>query len=184
MLLKRKLALAAMLAAFTLPAWADGFLSSALSAINETTPAGMVSQDSREDGVGGWFRDQGRGFSNIVKQGNTAIVLPVYTEHPAWDYNNRHQENGLTWGGGIARTFVDSRGNERLAYAVAFSDSHYELEPFVGYGWVSRWNVGSTGLHVGAGYLAGSRSELTTAGSRSPLRFRSSMSAPGISAPI
>ena len=127
MLLKRKLALAAMLAAFTLPAWADGFLSSALSAINETTPAGMVSQDSREDGVGGWFRDQGRGFSNIVKQGNTAIVLPVYTEHPAWDYNNRHQENGLTWGGGIARTFVDSRGNERLAYAVAFSDSHYEL---------------------------------------------------------
>lgn len=155
MLLKRKLALAAMLTAFTLPAWADGFLSSALSAINETTPAGMVSQDSREDGVGGWFRDQGRGFSNIVKQGNTAIVLPVYTEHPAWDYNNRHQENGLTWGGGIARTFVDSRGNERLAYAVAFSDSHYELEPFVGYGWVSRWNVGSTGLHVGAGYLAG-----------------------------
>ena len=34
MLLKRKLALAAMLTAFTLPAWADGFLSSALSAIN------------------------------------------------------------------------------------------------------------------------------------------------------
>ena len=109
-----------MLTAFTLPAWADGFLSSALSAINETTPAGMVSQDSREDGVGGWFRDQGRGFSNIVKQGNTAIVLPVYTEHPAWDNNTRHQQNGLTWGGGIARTFVYRRVKERLAYAVAF----------------------------------------------------------------
>ena len=78
MLLKRKLALAAMLTAFTLPAWADGFLSSALSAINETTPAGMVSQDSREDGVGGWFRDQGRGFSNIVKQGNKLRKLLVF----------------------------------------------------------------------------------------------------------
>ena len=148
-------AVACAVAAASAPARADGLLAGALSAINETTPAGLVAPADREPGLAGWFKDTGKGFGGLVRRGDTRIVLPLYTEHPRWDYDNRNEENAYPWGGGIARAVVDSRGNERLAYAIMFSDSHYEPEPFLGYAWLSRWNVGNTGLHVGAGYLAG-----------------------------
>ena len=56
---------------------------------------------------------------------------------------------------GYARQVIDNRGNERLLFAVNFVDSNYRIEPMVGYSWLARWPIGSTGLHVGAGYLAG-----------------------------
>ncbi|MCI5850242.1 MAG: hypothetical protein MR009_01620 [Sutterellaceae bacterium] len=156
MSLKKQAAAAILAATIAMPAaHAEGFFSGALSAINSTTPAGLMDEPERTPGVEGWFRDTGSGFSRILREGSTAIVLPLYTEHPRWDYDNRSQENAYPFGSGIARIMVDSRGNERLAYAIAFSDSHYKPEPFLGYGWLARWNLGSSGLHVGAGYLAG-----------------------------
>lgn len=151
----KKLLLAAAVALASAPAFAGGLIADALSAVNETTPAGLVAPADREPGLSGWFKATGSGFGKLVKNGDTRLVLPLYTEHPRWDYDNRNEENAYPWGGGLARTVVDSRGNERLAYAIMFSDSHYEPEPFLGYGWLARWNLGQTGLHVGAGYLAG-----------------------------
>ncbi len=144
-------AAAAVLLAFASPS----FAGSMLSAVADTLPGGFITESNRSSGLSGWAADQSRGFMKIIREGSTALVLPVYTEHPRWDYDNRSQENGYPWGGGLARTVVDSRGNERLAYAILFSDSHYEPEPFLGYGWLARWNLGHSGIHVGAGYLAG-----------------------------
>ena len=142
-------------AAASASACAEGLLAGALSAINETTPAGLIEPSGREGGLSGWLKTTGSGFGQLVRRGDTRLVLPLYTEHPRWDYSNRSEENAYPWGGGLARAVIDSRGNERLAYAIMFSDSHYEPEPFIGYGWLARWNLGQTGLHVGAGYLAG-----------------------------
>lgn len=151
----KKLIPLAVLSSLCAAASAEGLAARALSAISETTPAGLVDDSEREPGATGWFKSVGRGFGRLVDRGDTHLVLPLYTEHPRWDYSNRSQENAYPFGGGFARSMIDSRGNERLAYAIVFSDSHYKPEPFLGYAWLSRWNVGQTGLHVGAGYLAG-----------------------------
>ena len=102
----------------------------------------------------GFFADQADGFLRVMNEGKTSLILPVYTNHPRWDYDNRHEENGYPWGGGIARSVIDERGNERMVYAIAFSDSHYSVEPFMGYAWLGRWDMGND-FHMGAGYLLG-----------------------------
>ena len=68
-------------------------------------------------------------------------------------YARQSSERPGDWG--YARQVIDNRGNERLLFAVNFVDSNYRIEPMVGYSWLARWPIGSTGLHVGAGYLAG-----------------------------
>ena len=102
----------------------------------------------------GFFADQADGVLRVMNEGKTSLILPVYTNHPRWDYDNRHEENGYPWGGGIARSVIDERGNERMVYAIAFSDSHYSVEPFKGYAWLGRWDMGND-FHLGAGYLLG-----------------------------
>ncbi|MEG1831797.1 MAG: hypothetical protein RR240_00480 [Burkholderiaceae bacterium] len=129
----------------------ESFFSRALSAINETTPVGLKPAAERS----GWLGDAWDGMTDIAKRGSTGLVLPAYTIHPAWDYPNRHNQNGYTWGGGLSRSVIDERGNERLIYAIAFSDSHYDIEPFIGYAWLARWPLGNTGLYGGLGYSVG-----------------------------
>ena len=127
-----------------------------LSAVIDTTPAGLARQGG--DRPGGWadfWSDTQAGAKRILEEGNSVWVAPVYTNHPTWAWDNRDEENGWPMGMGLARCVIDERGNERMLYAVAFVDSNYSPEPMVGYTWVARWPLGATGLHVGAGYLAG-----------------------------
>ena len=96
-------------------------------------------------------------MKTIISEGSSGLLLPAYTIHPGYAYKTekRHNENGYTWGGGISRNFIDSRGNRRIMYAMAFSDSHNNFEPFMGYGWLSRWRLGSTPFYAEAGYTIG-----------------------------
>lgn len=131
-------------AALALPAHA-GFWSAAV----DTLPGGYNTSEEQ-----GFFQKQVEGFKNVISEGNTGLILPLYTIHPAWDYDNLHEENAFPYGGGVVRSVIDERGNERMTYFLAFSDSHYKLEPFMGYAWLSRWNL-TESFHVGAGYLLG-----------------------------
>ena len=94
-------------------------------AVVDTTPAGYARQSSERPGD--WAS-----FWSDTKEGTKRIFEEGY-----------------------ARQVIDNRGNERLLFAVNFVDSNYRIEPMVGYSWLARWPIGSTGLHVGAGYLAG-----------------------------
>ena len=100
-------------------------------AIVDTLPAGMVSE---EDSSGSYLSDTWVGMKTIISEGSSGLLLPAYTIHPGYAYKTekRHNENGYTWGGGISRNFIDSRGNRRIMYAMAFSDSHNNFEPFLG----------------------------------------------------
>lgn len=118
-----------------------------LADVADTLPGGFSEEN-------GFFSAQYDGFTRVMNEGTTSLVLPIYTNHPHWAYDNRHEENGYPYGGGIARSVIDERGNERMVYAIAFSDSHYSIEPFLGYAWLSRWNLAND-FHVGAGYLLG-----------------------------
>lgn len=123
-------------------------------AIVDTLPAGMVSE---ENSSGSYLSDTWVGMKTIISEGSSGLLLPAYTIHPGYAYKTekRHNENGYTWGGGISRNFIDSRGNRRIMYAMAFSDSHNNFEPFMGYGWLSRWRLGSTPFYAEAGYTIG-----------------------------
>ena len=124
-------------------------------AVVDTTPAGLT-QDSSERS-GSWhdfWEDTKTGSESIMKNGRNFLVLPLYTNHPTWDWDNRHEQNGYPMGMGLGRQLIDSRGNERSFFLVNFVDSNYRIEPIMGYQWLARWPVGSSGVHVGAGYLA------------------------------
>lgn len=119
-----------------------------LEAVGDTLPGGIAPQ------YDGFFSAQLSGMREIVDNGRDGVAFGIYTEHPVWEYDNRTEENGLPFGGGILRTVIDEKGNERSLFFLTFSDSHYYPEPTFGYSWVARWPV-SGGFHVGAGYLAG-----------------------------
>ncbi|MFM2446617.1 MAG: hypothetical protein RI936_1064 [Pseudomonadota bacterium] len=125
-----------------------------LSAFNETTSVGLVPPAERSSGWG-WFGDAWKGFKTTAAEGRNGLLVPMYTWHPTPSYNNRSEQNSYTWGAGISRTMIDDRGNERMVYALAFSDSHYDFQPMVGYGWVARWALGGSGVYGGLGYTAG-----------------------------
>lgn len=125
-------------------------------AVVDTTPAGYARQSSERPGDwASFWSDTKEGTKRIFEEGNSVWIVPTYTNHPTWAWKKRHEENGYPFGMGYARQVIDDRGNERLLFAVNFVDSNYRIEPMVGYSWLARWPIGSTGLHVGAGYLAG-----------------------------
>ncbi len=115
------------------------FASRALRTINETTPVGLLPAGERQPGWKGWFSDAWQGSKRIFRDGHPDLLVPVFTFHPAYKYPNRHDENNYPWGVGYASTVIDGKDNERLVYALAFSDSHYDFQPIAGYGWIARW---------------------------------------------
>ena len=125
--------------------------ASILDDIIETTPAGMVESNR---GSHTWS-DLLDGSKRIMDEGRTMWIIPTYTNHPTWAWDNRPQQNAYPFGMGLGRQVIDERGNERSLYWVNFVDSNYRIEPTMGYQWLARYPLGNTGFHVGAGYLAG-----------------------------
>lgn len=99
----------------------------------------------------GWFADAWDGSTRIFREGHTDLLLPLYSWHPAFAYPNRFDQNHYSWGVGVARTLIDAKDNERLVYALSFSDSHYDLQAMAGYAWIARWPL-VAGLKGGLGY--------------------------------
>jgi opacity protein-like surface antigen len=149
-------AMVACLAASAFPSKAQetspSFWSAALSAINDTTPAGLKPRAERASGWG-WFADQWESGKALAAGGQMNLFLPAYTHHPPAQFDNYQQQNAYPFGGGIASYLVDAKDNERMLYALAFSDSHYNIQPLVGYAWVARWPV-LRDIKAGIGYTA------------------------------
>lgn len=128
----------------------------AINAIIDTTPAGAArSAADRPGDFGTFWADTVEGTRMIASKGADLLILPTYTNHPTWDWPQRDEENANPFGAGFGRQLIDERGNERTLFAIAFVDSNYRVEPVVGYSWVARWPIFNTGLHWGAGYIAG-----------------------------
>lgn len=127
------------------------FTQRALSAMNESSPVGLIPAGERESGWTGWFADAWDGSKRIFRDGQSNLLLPAYTYHPPYKYPNRFDENHYPWGVGFATTAIDAKDNERIVYLLAFSDSHYDFQPTLGYGWIARWPL-FAGLKGGLGY--------------------------------
>ena len=141
----KSLAVATALAGASLSAQAgliDSFVQTLPGAISPYADAGTIG-------------NQLNGMYHITHHGETGALVPLYTNHPKWDYDNRYEENAHPFGAGLSRSIVDDKGNERMVYMMLFQDSHYEIEPIFGYAWVARYPIAQTGMHMGAGYTLG-----------------------------
>jgi len=74
-------------------------------------------------------------LSQIWNEGATDIYLPLHTHHLRQAYSPAliASFNENPWGFGIGRSYKDASGSWHAAYAMAFKDSHYKMEPIVGY---------------------------------------------------
>jgi len=131
------------------PSWT----SRALDALNGTTPVGLLAPGERHAGWRGWFGDFWEGSKRNFGQGDAGLMLPFYTFHPAYKYPNRHDNNNYPFGVGYVRTLIDDKDNERLVFALAFSDSHYDIQPMLGWAWLARWPLFGS-VKGGLGYTA------------------------------
>jgi lipid IVA palmitoyltransferase len=91
-------------------------------------------------------------LSKIWDEGATDVYLPLHTHHLRQAYSPEliASFNENPGGFGMGRSYKDADGGWHAMYAMAFKDSHYKVEPVVGYGRlypVAR--AGDAGLNLG-----------------------------------
>ncbi|KWU17906.1 lipid IV(A) palmitoyltransferase PagP [Burkholderia cenocepacia] len=118
-------------------------------------PASAASVESQSSLLKQWLS----GGSNVAEdtwlQGANEVYLPVHTYHMRFAYSDAkvRRLNENPWGFGLGRTLVDSSGNEHRLYAMAFKDSHFQVEPIAGY--ARLWQVAHGGpFALKAGFTA------------------------------
>lgn len=84
--------------------------------------------------------------------GQEDFYLPLHTWHNRYTYSPEKIAtfNEDPYGLGYGRSYVDDKGNWHGFYAMAFSDSHNNIEPVAGYGYTKNWKKHN--ITYGAGY--------------------------------
>lgn len=84
------------------------------------------------------------------------LYIPIHTWHNRNYYssNKIDQYNEQPWGLGIGKYRFDRDGDWHGLYAMAFSDSHSNIEPVAGYGFQKMWRP-SDNWRIGGGYTLG-----------------------------
>ena len=86
-------------------------------------------------------------------QGNNELYLSGYAWHNRYYYDSERarQYNELAYGGGLGKSFYDEKGNWHGLFAIAFLDSHKNVEPTAGYAYLKVLHL-SENARVGLGY--------------------------------
>ena len=101
---------------------------------------------------GEWFNDRCVGTKEAWEHGDWNLMVPFYTWHAPWAYNNRDVQNSYPLGAGIARSADKGRDTDMLV-AMAFQDSHYKPMYVAGYGYLYNWGE-QRSFHTGVGFAA------------------------------
>lgn len=91
----------------------------------------------------------------ILDEGDNILYLSGYAYHDRGTYSEEKIEsfNELAWGAGFGRTLIDAKGNSNTLFALAFLDSHEDIEAQVGYAREWRWQFAEHAA-VGGGFVA------------------------------
>lgn len=84
------------------------------------------------------------------------LYVPLHTWHNRAFYTPAKiaSYNEDPWGVGIGKYRYDADGDWHALYAMAFLESHNDVEPIAGYAFQKIWRPGA-GLRLGAGFTAG-----------------------------
>lgn len=101
----------------------------------------------------GWSQKICRRFHQIWTEGDTDLYVSGYAWHNRYTYSPEkiNSYNELAWGGGLGKGFYDEDGDWHGLSAIAFLDSHKNVEPAVGYAFLKMASLNNS-LRVGAGF--------------------------------
>lgn len=103
----------------------------------------------------GWLDKSCRRVSQIWSEGQTDIYIPGYAYHLRSMYSAEKiaSFNEHAWGFGMGKSIVDEDGDWQGLYAMAFLDSHNDVEPIAGYAYQKMLPL-SENWQVGGGFTA------------------------------
>ena len=105
----------------------------------------------------------GERLRQIWQQGSIETYFSGYAWHNRYTYSKKRLKlyNELAWGGGLGKAVHDEQGNWHGLYAIAFLDSHKNLEPTAGYAFLKNFYF-TENLGIGLGYslLVTSRADI------------------------
>ena len=89
----------------------------------------------------------------IWYQGDTELYMTGYAWHNRYTYeaSKIDRYNELAWGGGLGKGFYDEDGDWHGLSSFAFLDSHKNVEPVAGYGFIKILRLNEN-TRLGAGY--------------------------------
>ena len=95
-------------------------------------------------------------LSNTWQSPNSELYIPINTWHNRHYYSAEKIDgfNERPWGLGLGKYRYDEDGDWHGIYAMAFLDSHHDVEPIAGYGFQKVWRA-SDNIRLGLGYTAG-----------------------------
>lgn len=102
----------------------------------------------------GWFSFlNAKCLQQIWNQGTNDVYLSGYAWHNRYTYSPEkiNQYNEAAWGGGFGKGFFDENGDWHTISAIAFLDSHKNIEPLVGYAYVKTAKF-TESFRAGLGY--------------------------------
>jgi palmitoyl transferase len=91
-------------------------------------------------------------LNQIWTQGHGDLYVPLYAWHNRWTYTpdklSNYNEN--PWGTGMGKGIWDEHGNWQGLYAIVFLDSHKNVQPMGGYGYLLTYHpTEDSGLGIG-----------------------------------
>lgn len=112
-----------------------------------TSAAGMLAS--------AWDKTQ-QEIGSIWRSDQSDLYLPLNTWHNRAYYSSAKiaSYNEQPWGIGFGKHRYDAAGNWHALYAMAFLESHNDVEPIAGYAFQKIWRP-AAGLRLGAGFTAG-----------------------------
>lgn len=115
------------------------------------------------DGWPSWARGACQRVDQIWNEGGNDLYLTGYSWHNRAMYSSDkiRSFNELAWGGGLGKSIYDEDGDWQGLYAMAFLDSHSDIEPIAGYGFQKIGRIGAdTRLGIGYTVFLTSRSDI------------------------
>jgi palmitoyl transferase len=99
-----------------------------------------------------WSKPACQRVHQIWTEGDNELYLSGYAWHNRYTYPKEKIDsyNELAWGGGLGKRLVDENGNLHSLFAFAFSDSHKNVEPAVGYAYLKQAHL-TEHASIGAG---------------------------------
>ncbi|CEK09158.1 lipid IV(A) palmitoyltransferase PagP [Legionella hackeliae] len=100
-----------------------------------------------------WFQPVCIRMHQLWNEGNNELYVTGYAWHNRFTYPSYKVKsyNELAWGGGLGKGLYDEKGDWHGIYALAFLDSHKNVEPALGYAFLKVAHL-SDNTRIGAGY--------------------------------
>lgn len=102
-----------------------------------------------------WPKRAGHRLKQIWHEGNNDLYLTGYAWHNRYLYSKERltigNYNENAWGGGFGRGWYDEDGDWQSLYAIAFLDSHTNVEPWAGYAFLKTLHIGEN-VKLGGGF--------------------------------